>query len=101
MPPLINLAGQRFGRWTVLRRQDGPKLGASWLCRCDCGNEAVVYGQPLREGQSQSCGCLNVDVHREMCIARNTTHGRSRQPEHTVWSNMKQRCTNPRASGFH
>jgi hypothetical protein len=39
-----------------------------------------------------SCGCL----HREMTGKRNTTHGHSRQGQHTseymAWTSMKNRC---------
>ena len=29
-----------------------------WHCRCKCGNERDVTGNTLRNGASQSCGCL-------------------------------------------
>ena len=56
---LIDLTGQRFGRWTVLRRAgnygdyilDGH-TSPTWLCRCDCGAEGVVTGNNLRMGKS-------------------------------------------------
>lgn len=61
---LIDLTGQRFGRWTVLRRAgnygdyilDGH-TSPTWLCRCDCGNLSIVTGNNLRMGKSLSCGC--------------------------------------------
>lgn len=46
--------GSRFNRWTLVAH-DG---GKSWLCRCDCGTEKVVDAYTVRNGQSQSCGCL-------------------------------------------
>ena len=30
---------------------------AYWLCRCECGNEKVIYGNNLRSGRTKSCGC--------------------------------------------
>lgn len=33
-----------------------------WLCKCDCGNERVVLGKCLRNGHTQSCGCLNREI---------------------------------------
>jgi hypothetical protein len=56
----LELAGQRFGRLTVIslhpeRAGDGKSL---WLCRCDCGTERVICGAFLRSGHSASCGCL-------------------------------------------
>lgn len=58
---LIDLVGQRFGRWTVQARAENNKWGnPCWLCQCDCGErDVVVIGKCLRDGRSQSCGCLN------------------------------------------
>ena len=37
MPKLIDLTGQKFGRWTVLERAFNGKREVYWLCQCDCG----------------------------------------------------------------
>ena len=67
----IDLTGQRFNRLVVIR-ESGRKCGhVAWLCKCDCGNEVVINGAYLRNGKSQSCGCLVVDLVTE----RNTLHG--------------------------
>jgi hypothetical protein len=63
--PLPDLAGQRFGRWTVLRPVRRGRRTA-WFCRCDCGAELVVDGGSLASGASRSCGCLK----REEAAAR-------------------------------
>ena len=31
---------------------------AFWICVCDCGNYAIVYGSRLRNNKTKSCGCL-------------------------------------------
>lgn len=51
------LAGQRFGKWFVLRRGDQPipGRGKPWLCRCDCGLEKIVHTQELTRGLSKGC----------------------------------------------
>ena len=52
------MAGQQFGKWTVVERTD-PRPGATevfWLCRCSCGEERAVSGAGLRRGRSTSCG---------------------------------------------
>lgn len=56
----IDLAGQRFGRLVVLRvaKRRGNWTSAYWHVRCDCGNEKIVEGKALRNGLTQSCGCL-------------------------------------------
>lgn len=53
--------GDRFGRWTVIKRTEGSggKGKAIYYdCRCDCGTLKSVCGKSLRNGASQSCGCL-------------------------------------------
>lgn len=47
-----DLSGQRFGRWTVLRRS-GRKY--YYVCRCDCGTEKEIYYTSLIGGKSRGC----------------------------------------------
>lgn len=58
-----DMTGQRYGMWTVLRKDDSEsttsKRGARWICRCDCGKEKSVLGYSLRRGTTTSCGCQN------------------------------------------
>lgn len=66
------LAGQRFGRLTVVQRLD-EKRGSNyvWLCRCDCGNEMKATTNALLSGNTKSCGCGRVDAVRQTV----ETHG--------------------------
>lgn len=54
----LDLTGQRFGRLTVLRPAENVGTRTAWLCRCDCGREAVVLTSRLRSGHTRSCGCI-------------------------------------------
>lgn len=59
MSARLNLAGQIFGRWTVLSYDERSRGGgARWLCRCSCGATKIVKVRDLRTGDSKSCGCL-------------------------------------------
>lgn len=49
--PTTALAGERFGRWTVIEVLEGH----SRLCRCDCGTERVVAAGSLCYGNTTSC----------------------------------------------
>jgi hypothetical protein len=42
------MVGRQFGELTVLREYDRGVAGARWLCRCDCGREAIRKGAYLR-----------------------------------------------------
>jgi len=61
----IDMTGKRYGKLVVIRREgffhkkDGSKR-ATWICRCDCGNEKVLLGVDLRNSThgTKSCGCL-------------------------------------------
>ena len=88
---VVDAVGKKYGRLTVLERAgSNKKKNAVWLCRCDCGNLTKVTGTKLRNGHTQSCGCLN----REMLGERNTRHGGRREPLYVIWKNMRGRCSN-------
>ena len=53
----LDLMGQRFGNLTVLAPAENIGSRTAWLCRCDCGAEAVVPTCHLRSGHTKSCGC--------------------------------------------
>lgn len=57
MSKFIDLTNQKFGRLTVLER-DYSKKRTSWICKCDCGNIKTVSSSNLKQGHTQSCGCL-------------------------------------------
>ena len=57
----IDETNNRYGKLTVLKRDfSKPKSNkvCYWLCQCDCGNQTVVIGNKLRNGETKSCGCL-------------------------------------------
>lgn len=53
-----DLTGQKFGRLTVLYENGRKHAEIVWHCKCDCGNECDVLSSNLRNGKTQSCGCL-------------------------------------------
>ena len=58
-----DLSGQRFGRWTVIKRvEDNHWCQMQFQCRCDCGWEASVQARVLKSGRSKSCGCLKSEI---------------------------------------
>lgn len=93
--PAQDIAGQRFASLVVVARAENNADGrATWLCRCDCGNETTVLGKSLRSGMTRSCGCLRAAVARKN-KERNTKHGGSKSRTYASWSAMRERCLNP------
>ena len=60
-PKKLNVAGQQFGRLTVLAPAENVNGCTAWLCRCGCGREVVVPTVRLRSGHTKSCGCFRAD----------------------------------------
>jgi hypothetical protein len=57
-----DLTGNRYGRLLIIKRVKAPKhlkyrKGIYYLCKCDCGNESIVYKYRLINGLTKSCGC--------------------------------------------
>ena len=87
-----DLTGLRFGRLTVIERgENSLDNKPRWKCRCDCGNECLIYGSSLTSANTKSCGCLR----REIGYEKNYTHGESKSRLYSVWNMMKQRCNDP------
>jgi hypothetical protein len=66
----MDLTGMLFGRLEVIRQAEdyiNPKgvHCAQWECKCTCGNpnSIVVSAAHLKNGHTQSCGCLNAEAH--------------------------------------
>ena len=58
---LIDETGNTYGRLTVLSFKENKKYIKFWNCICECGNKIPVRQSSLRNGQTQSCGCLRSD----------------------------------------
>ncbi len=56
-----DLAGQKFGRLTVLSDSGERRSGSGgviWLCRCECGQIKKIRQDTLTSGKAESCGCI-------------------------------------------
>lgn len=100
----LQLIGQRYGRLVVI--DNAPKAAggrARWLCKCDCGNLAIVKGNNLRRQirPTRSCGCL----YRETRFTNNLQHGGAgngsrRRPLYSMWNSIKGRCLCPTNAAY-
>lgn len=92
-----DLTGQKFGRLTVIEFHEIDKgENALWLCKCDCGNEIVVRGCNLKNGNTKSCGCYHSENMKKLF----TKHGLCHHRLYAVWASMKERCYNQNFSQF-
>lgn len=95
MSEFIDITGNRYGKLTVINRaythttKSGNKY-IKWRCICDCGNETVVSGESLKNGNTRSCGCLQ----KETAARLKFKHGQTKSRLHGIWNHMKQRCGN-------
>lgn len=85
----INIMNQRFEKLVVEKMlfQNGKSY---CLCRCDCGNEKVILASSLLNHGTRSCGCLNREVAKRLCL-QNKTHGETKTRLYHVWQGMKRR----------
>lgn len=61
-----DISGERFGRLVALKYSHKNRNKKSvWLCKCDCGNEAMISLSDLRSGRVNSCGCLRKEVTKD------------------------------------
>lgn len=88
MKPL-ELEGQRYGKLTVIKRVENLEGRTQWLCRCDCGKEAVFAGTAIHDGYRRSCGC---DKHTYSV----SEHNRIK----SIWRLMMARCYNPEVGNY-
>ena len=102
MPKTLDLTGMKFGRLTVVEFAE-HRLSASgvkkryWLCKCECGNQKIVYTKCLVNGGSKSCGCLNKELRSQRKIIK---HGMVKTRPYKIWVDMKRRCNNPKNKAY-
>ncbi len=92
-PNFQNLTGNVYGRLTVIAYLGSKR--SYWLCQCECGNTHRTRADSLKNGSTQSCGCL----HKE----RVTTHGQTigkRSGEYQSYTHAKERCENPKHHAY-
>ncbi len=102
MSRLVDRTNKRYGDLVVtylLPSEVWTDTHAEWFCICDCGGAIIVSSKNI--DRTKSCGCRRGKSKNAL------KHGHSRSPNggkptrtYRSWSNMKTRCTNPRATGY-
>jgi hypothetical protein len=94
-----DLTLKKFGRLLVLSFEGRNKQYDSlWKCICDCGTVKIIRAGVLKNGHTNSCGCLQ----REVTSITKTTHGliKNNFKLYKVWIGIKQRCNNPKSKSY-
>ena len=61
------LTGQKFNRLTAIEPAEihvypSGRRELKWRFRCDCGNEKLIVGRRVKDGNIKSCGCLQTNA---------------------------------------
>lgn len=101
MGKLIDITGQKFGRLTALKRVKNDKQNCvCYLCKCDCGKEVIVRSSSLKNGNTQSCGCLQKQTAIITSKNNFTKHNLSNHRIYRIYRGIKNRCYNKNEKAF-
>ena len=87
-PKEKNIAGQKFGRLTAIKRDWSATNRINWFFHCECGAVKSAGKSSVVNGYQVSCGCYQREYQRERCLK----HGMSTHPLYKTWSSMLHRC---------
>ena len=87
--------GKRFGKLEVIGFVYRNNRWF-WKCRCDCGNETVIYPNQAIRGKTLTCGCGRSKTFHDMHLK----HGFSKERLYGIWKGMRKRCNNVQSIGY-
>lgn len=90
---LEDITGRKYGKLVVERYVERRNNLHYWLCKCECGNVKVLPQTVLKNGHTQSCGCL---------LGNNQygKHGKRETRLYNIWHTMKCRCTSEKRKDY-
>lgn len=90
MGRFCDITGNRYGMLTAIKPmgERDPSGAVVWEFVCDCGKHKAISSNPVKCGRVKSCGC----AYR--------THAMTGTRLYDIWVNMRQRCSNPKYTGF-
>lgn len=90
---ILDISGQKFNRWTAIKRIKVDNNRSLWYCKCECGKFGKVSTGALQYNRSKSCGCLCVDLAKAKTGENHPNWNKSLTPEERELS--KNRGHNP------
>lgn len=91
----LDITGERYGSLVAISRAASAGKRTTWLFRCDCGAEVVRGLEPVRRGDTRSCGCLRIEVTRARSITHGHRTGRKSSRTLRAYYGALGRCYNP------
>ncbi len=95
--------GNIYGRLIVIARARNTYGGqAQWWCRCSCGEEKVISGEYLRNGDTKSCGCLASELISKRMSGQNNPSWKGGKTTNTQGYSLVLKPDHPNAdkSGY-
>jgi hypothetical protein len=101
MNKVKNMIGYESEFFEVLAQSDKTDKSycTYWYCKCACGRLFEARGHDIRRGRQKSCGCLSAWKTRKHGALSKNARPEARKT-YTTWSNMLNRCLNPKAVGY-
>ena len=98
MPKHIDMTNRQYGQLTAIRRTGATQSSrnATWLFRCECGNECEKDGYSVRSGKVLSCDACG----KERIRAASIKHGATDSAEYRIWTGMLTRCYNKSSRAY-
>lgn len=92
------MIGKRYGKLVVIKDAGRTENYArKLLCRCDCGNEVVVFASNLKRNHTTSCGCVKREIIK---AGAHTVHGGCGSRLYNIWKGMRRRCQDTKAVNY-
>ena len=70
-----DLPGKRYGKLVVLSVEERRNGNVFVHCQCDCGNTTVTTYSNLLAGRTQSCGCIQKQINKDVWFKEGTHVG--------------------------
>jgi len=70
------------------------------LYKCYCGNEFKAQPKDVKILKTKSCGCLKSERLKKYNIETKTIHNLASHRLYKTWSNMINRCSNPKRKDY-
>lgn len=87
--------GKKYGHLTITGYTD-----KHFDCVCDCLRTVRIKPTFLIGSRQLTCGNENCKYHNKVISEKNKTHGKSGTRLYNVWSNMLDRCNNPKNTNY-